>query len=81
MSPLDDTTFQIFAPTQQAMDEADEILTKILTTERAPDLEFGGVYDAKVVEIRDIGVMVTLYEGMPPVLLHNSQLDQKKVRF
>ncbi|KAK5648579.1 hypothetical protein RI129_003471 [Pyrocoelia pectoralis] len=79
ISPLDDNSFSIFAPNQQAMDEAKEIITKLLNTERAPDLEFGGIYTATVVELRDIGVMVTLYPNMPPALLHNSQLDQKKV--
>lgn len=29
---------------------------------------------------RDIGVMVKLYPNMSPVLLHNSQLDHKRVR-
>lgn len=69
----------MFAPNQSAMDEAKEIIDKILTTERAPELEFGGIYKAVIVEVRDIGVMVTLYPGMPPALLHNSQLDQRKV--
>ncbi|XP_018571770.1 polyribonucleotide nucleotidyltransferase 1, mitochondrial [Anoplophora glabripennis] len=79
VSPVDDTTFQVFAPSQHAMDEAQEIINKLLTTERTPDLEFGGIYKATVVEVRDIGVMVTLYPGMPPALLHNSQLDQRKI--
>ncbi|XP_030759555.1 polyribonucleotide nucleotidyltransferase 1, mitochondrial isoform X2 [Sitophilus oryzae] len=79
VSQVEDTTFQIFAPNQSAMDEAKEIIQKLLTTERVPDLEFGGVYKATIVEVRDIGVMVTLYPGMPPALLHNSQLDQRKV--
>lgn len=61
------------------MDEAQEIITKLLNTERAPELEFGGIYNATVVELRDTGVMVTLYPNMPPALLHNSQLDQRKV--
>lgn len=61
------------------MDEAQEIITKWLNTERTPDLEFGGIYKATIVELRDIGVMITLYPGMPPALLHNSQLDQRKV--
>lgn len=69
----------MFAPSQSAMDEADEIIQKLLSTERTPDLEFGGIYKATIVELRDIGVMVTLYTGMPPALLHNSQLDQRKV--
>ncbi|CAH1972510.1 unnamed protein product [Acanthoscelides obtectus] len=79
VSQADDTAFQIFAPSQHAMDEAKEIIEKLLATEKAPELEFGGIYKATVVEIRDIGVMVTLYPGMPPALLHNSQLDQRKI--
>lgn len=61
------------------MDEAQEQIQKWLAEEKIPDLEFGGIYTAKVVELRDIGVMVVLYPGMPPALLHNSQLDQRKV--
>lgn len=79
VSQIDDNTFEMFAPDQQAMDEADEMINRWLTSERAVDLEFGGIYKASIVEIRDIGVMVTLYPGMPPALLHNSQLDQRKV--
>lgn len=30
---------------------------------------------------RDIGVMVKLYPNMSAVLLHNSQLDHKRVSF
>jgi len=44
-----------------------------------PQLEFGAIYKAKIVEIREIGVMVTLYPSMQPTLVHNSQLDQRKV--
>ncbi|XP_055384858.1 polyribonucleotide nucleotidyltransferase 1, mitochondrial [Condylostylus longicornis] len=67
----------LFAPSQTALDEAKEFISKL--SEKTPDLEFGGIYNAKIVEIRDMGVMVTLYPNMPPILLHNSQLDQKKV--
>ncbi|KAJ3610713.1 hypothetical protein NHX12_022805 [Muraenolepis orangiensis] len=41
-------------------------------------LEFGAVYTASIIEIRDIGVMVKLYPNMSAVLLHNSQLDHKR---
>jgi len=44
-----------------------------------PQLEFGAIYKARVVEVREIGVMVTLYPSMQPALVHNSQLDQRKV--
>ncbi|XP_066139868.1 polyribonucleotide nucleotidyltransferase 1, mitochondrial [Euwallacea fornicatus] len=79
VSQLEDTTFQIFAPNQAAMDEAKEIIERHFSSERVPELEFGEIYKATIVELRDIGVMVTLYPGMPPALLHNSQLDNRKV--
>ncbi|XP_022913782.2 polyribonucleotide nucleotidyltransferase 1, mitochondrial [Onthophagus taurus] len=79
INQVDDNSYEIFAPSQQAMNEAQEIINNLLTTEKIPELEFGGVYKATIVELRDIGVMVTLYSGMPPALLHNSQLDQRKV--
>lgn len=61
------------------MDEAKEMINLVIKKDREPNLDFGGVYTAKIVEIRDLGVMVTLYPSMPPTLLHNSQLDQRKV--
>lgn len=77
----DETTFSLFAPSQAAMNEAKEMIdTFLVAKERIPDLEFGGIYSAKITELRDTGVMVVLYDGMPPALLHNSQLDQRKVR-
>ncbi|KAI4468787.1 polyribonucleotide nucleotidyltransferase [Holotrichia oblita] len=79
INQIDDNMYDIFAPNQHAMDEAQEMINSILMSEKVPELEFGGVYKATIVEIRDIGVMVTLYSGMPPALLHNSQLDQRKV--
>ncbi|XP_036323635.1 polyribonucleotide nucleotidyltransferase 1, mitochondrial [Rhagoletis pomonella] len=79
LSPDDESTYTIFAPSQAAMDEAKEHIDALLTEERIPDLEFGGIYTAKITEIRDTGVMVILYPSMPPALLHNSQLDQRKI--
>lgn len=79
VSQIEDTSFSVFAPSQQAMDEAQDQIKQWLTEEKIHNLEFGGIYTAKIVELRDIGVMVTLYAGMPPALLHNSQLDQRKV--
>ena len=72
-------SYVLFAPSQSAMDEAKEYIENLMRVEKTPELEFGGIYTAKVVEIKDIGVMVTLYPAMPPTLLHNSQLDQRKV--
>ena len=61
------------------MKEAKEQIEKIITTDSEPVLEFGGVYAAKIAEIKDSGVLVTLYPSMPPALIPNSQLDQRKV--
>ncbi|KAG9433798.1 polyribonucleotide nucleotidyltransferase 1, mitochondrial [Apis mellifera carnica] len=76
---VNDTVFSIFAPNQNAMDEAKYMINKILETEVEPTLIFGDIYTAKITEIREIGVMVTLYPTMMPTLLPNSQLDQRKI--
>ncbi|XP_058790116.1 polyribonucleotide nucleotidyltransferase 1, mitochondrial [Phymastichus coffea] len=75
----ENTRFVLFAPNQTAMNEARETIDEILKQDREPKLEFGGIYTATIVEIRDVGVMVILYPNMPPALLHNSQLDQRQV--
>lgn len=61
------------------MTEAKEMIENILQKDREPTLEFGAIYTARIVEIREIGVMVTLYSNMVPALLPNSQLDQRKI--
>ncbi|XP_055594857.1 polyribonucleotide nucleotidyltransferase 1, mitochondrial [Uranotaenia lowii] len=75
----DDCSFRIFAPSEAAMHEAKEYLDGLMKVEKIPDLEFGAIYTARIVELKDTGVMVTLYPSMPPTLLHNSQLDQRKI--
>lgn len=79
LSQYDESSFTVFASSQSAMDEAKEYIETLLKADKIPDLEFGGIYTAKIVEIKDIGVLLTLYPSMPPALLHNSQLDQRKV--
>ncbi|KAJ2938502.1 hypothetical protein O0L34_g12997 [Tuta absoluta] len=79
VTPIDETKYSVFAPSPAAMDEAKTRIASWLSTERTPELEFGAVYKARVVELRDIGVLVTLYPGMSPALLHNSQLDHRKI--
>ncbi|KAI8045526.1 polyribonucleotide nucleotidyltransferase 1, mitochondrial [Drosophila gunungcola] len=79
LTAADETHFNVFAPSQAAMDEAKELIEGYMVKERVPDLEFGGIYTAKITELRDTGVMVILYPSMPPALLHNSQLDQRKI--
>lgn len=75
----DESTFVIFAPSQESMDETRVVVKELLKEDRVPDLEFGGIFTAKITELKDIGALVTLYPSMPPSLLHNSQLDHRKV--
>ncbi|XP_072030949.1 polyribonucleotide nucleotidyltransferase 1, mitochondrial-like [Amphiura filiformis] len=77
---ISETKFSIFAPTPSAMTEAKEMVEKLLERDRAPLLEFGAVYTATIVEVREVGVMVKLYPTMQPALLHNSQLDRRNIR-
>ena len=79
VTSLDEGTFQVFAPNQAAMDEAKEMMATFLKEDKEPELDFGAIYKARIVEMKEIGVMVTLYPTMSPALLHNSQLDVRKV--
>ncbi|EFN81927.1 Polyribonucleotide nucleotidyltransferase 1, mitochondrial [Harpegnathos saltator] len=75
----DENFYSMFAPNEDAMAEAKEMIKNILEKDREPTLEFGAIYTARIVEIRETGVMVTLYSNMMPVLLPNSQLDQRRI--
>ncbi|GIX78537.1 polyribonucleotide nucleotidyltransferase 1, mitochondrial [Caerostris darwini] len=70
----------MFAPNSEAKIEAHEIIEKLLIEEEAVKLEPRNIYNAKIVEIRDNGVMVTLHPSMRPTLLHNKQLSQRRIQ-
>ncbi|XP_039535221.1 polyribonucleotide nucleotidyltransferase 1, mitochondrial isoform X2 [Pimephales promelas] len=80
ISQVDEDSFCVFAPTPSAMNEAQEFIREICKDDQEQQLEFGAVYTATITEIRDIGVMVKLYPNMSAVLLHNSQLDHKRIK-
>ncbi|XP_026080492.1 polyribonucleotide nucleotidyltransferase 1, mitochondrial isoform X1 [Carassius auratus] len=80
ISQVDEETFSVFAPTPGAMSEAQEWIRSVCRDDQEQQLEFGAVYTATITEIRDIGVMVKLYPNMSGVLLHNSQLDHKRIK-
>ncbi|XP_075680844.1 polyribonucleotide nucleotidyltransferase 1 isoform X1 [Dermatophagoides pteronyssinus] len=71
--------FTIFAPNEAAMNEAKEWIEKVLREPNIPELEFGAIYQCKVVEIKDNGIMIQLHPAMKPVFLHLSQLDLRKI--
>ncbi|XP_050421610.1 polyribonucleotide nucleotidyltransferase 1, mitochondrial [Adelges cooleyi] len=78
-SDMETGSFTMFAPNRESLNEAKEIVEKLMAEQAEPQLEFGAIYNAKIVEIKEIGVMVTLYPTMQPALVHNSQLDQRKI--
>ncbi|XP_076016579.1 polyribonucleotide nucleotidyltransferase 1, mitochondrial [Genypterus blacodes] len=77
---VDEETFSVFAPTPEAMNEAQAFINEICKDDQELQLEFAAIYTATITEIRDIGVMVKLYPNMSAVLLHNSQLDYKRIK-
>ncbi|XP_061546756.1 polyribonucleotide nucleotidyltransferase 1, mitochondrial [Phycodurus eques] len=80
ISQVDEETFSVFAPTPGALSEAQDFISEICRDDQEQQLEFGAIYTATITEIRDIGVMVKLYPNMSAVLLHNSQLDHKRIK-
>uniref|UniRef100_A0A8C5WCJ3 polyribonucleotide nucleotidyltransferase n=1 Tax=Leptobrachium leishanense TaxID=445787 RepID=A0A8C5WCJ3_9ANUR len=80
VSQVDEETFSVFAPSPSAMHEASEFINEICKDDQEFQLEFGAIYTATITEVRDSGVMVKLYQNMTPVLLHNSQLDNRKIK-
>uniref|UniRef100_A0A8C4QJW0 polyribonucleotide nucleotidyltransferase n=1 Tax=Eptatretus burgeri TaxID=7764 RepID=A0A8C4QJW0_EPTBU len=79
VSQADEETFSVFAPTPEAMIEAREVIQELGRDDQEQQLDFGAVYTATITELRDVGVMVKLYPNMTPVLLHNLQIDQRRV--
>lgn len=72
--------FMIFAPNKDAMQEAEEWIQTLLEKDyKEPELDFNGIYTATIQEIRQNGVMVTLYPNMTPALLPNSQLHTRPI--
>uniref|UniRef100_A0A8C3AY88 Polyribonucleotide nucleotidyltransferase 1, mitochondrial n=1 Tax=Cyclopterus lumpus TaxID=8103 RepID=A0A8C3AY88_CYCLU len=80
ISQVDEETFSVFAPTPGAMNEAQDFISEVCKDDQEQQLDFGAIYTATIIEIRDIGVMVKLYPNMSAVLLHNSQLDHKRIK-
>ena len=69
----------MFAPSQDAMSEAELMVEQLVTEEKAPEMEFGGVYTGRILEVLSRGMMLELHPAMEPVLCHTSQLDARRV--
>uniref|UniRef100_A0A5S6PZ98 polyribonucleotide nucleotidyltransferase n=1 Tax=Trichuris muris TaxID=70415 RepID=A0A5S6PZ98_TRIMR len=78
ITQIDDTRYSVFAPNRQCMEEAKRELEVLLEENYEDKLEFGSICTAKITELRENGVMVTLHPQMQPILLPNSQLDMRR---
>lgn len=64
MTAIDsDNHFLLFAPTRAAFDTAKKEIEERIAALREPTLEFGAIYTAQVVEVRQSGVTVRLFDG------------------
>lgn len=79
LSETEPNVFNIFAPSPMSLSEAEELIKSQLAPKTIPNLEFGGIYVAQIVEMKENGVMVTLYDGMKPTFIHVAQLDSRRV--
>ncbi|OUC41678.1 putative polyribonucleotide nucleotidyltransferase, partial [Trichinella nativa] len=80
ISQLDDTVYSVFAPNKQAMQQARQSLDQLLADNvEEEQLEFGAIYETKIVELKDAGLMVQLHPSLAPVFVPNSQLDSRRI--
>lgn len=79
LTETEPNVFNIFAPSPMSLTEAEELIKSQLTPKTIPNLEFGGIYVAQIVEMKENGVMVTLYDGMKSTFIHVAQLDSRRV--
>lgn len=79
LTETEPNVFNIFAPSPMSLSEAEELIKSQLAPKTIPNLEFGGIYVAQIVELKENGVMVILYDGMKPTFIHVAQLDSRRV--
>lgn len=72
-------SFLLFAPNQDALSEAEEFINEKLNEVEEVNLDFGAIYDAKIEEIKEGGVMIKI-KGQPLIYLKNKHLDKKKIK-
>ena len=75
-----DGAWNIFAPNNDALEEAMEVIEATLAEEKVPELEFGTIYKVNILELTEKGVFVEIHPAMSPVFISNAMLDARKVR-
>lgn len=75
---LEDAKFSAFAPNASAMQEAFEIVQKLMDSSSEPEFEFGAIYVVKILELKESGALVSLHPDLNPIFISNSHLDIRK---
>lgn len=79
--PVEVNTFTVFAPNQEVMNEAREIIEGNLRDEPGtPTIDFGAIVSSKILEIKENGIMISLHPQIDPVFMHNKEIDQRKIQ-
>lgn len=63
------------------MQEAYEVVQKLMDSSSEPEFEFGAIYVVKILELKESGAMVSLHPQLLPVFINNSHLDIRKVMY
>ncbi|CAJ0927590.1 unnamed protein product, partial [Mesorhabditis belari] len=76
----DETQLALTAPSRKRMDEAKEMLNKLLMESTVEDYNFGQLVQAEVTEAIDRGVLVRLQTGAQTHFIPNSQLSNLPIK-
>lgn len=75
---IEDSKFSAFAPNEAAMDEAYDLVQKLMDTAAEPEFEFGAIYSVKILELKEAGAMVSLHPQLMPIFIPTMHLDVRK---
>ncbi|VDK60971.1 unnamed protein product [Cylicostephanus goldi] len=80
ISQEDEAHISLFAPNKERLEEAKELMKKLLSETDEPEFAFGQMVTAEVVELLERGAMLKLAGGGRPVFVPNSQLHSIPIR-
>ena len=79
LTTKDEETLTVFAPNRKLLNEISAAIESRLSVVKEPVLQFGQICNAKIEQIVDKGVYVSIFQGQNPVFIPNFQLDSKMI--
>uniref|UniRef100_A0A0K0EUZ9 Polyribonucleotide nucleotidyltransferase n=1 Tax=Strongyloides venezuelensis TaxID=75913 RepID=A0A0K0EUZ9_STRVS len=70
----DELVLRIFAPNAKKFQEAKDMILNLAEVDRQANLDFGGIYEAEIVEILRSGFMIKFEKGTKPIFIKNSDI-------